>query len=211
MLRSLILLVNCTPCEHQSQFDKILDNRVSLFVLYSSRARLVPACPAYSRFPRVYLTPQRHRDLVAAEMPWVGRQHDVSLIHSTPLHILCLSSKVFFRAGLEVIKADSVYANELCDVKKPSTSTHPCAICMVARSDLGKPEVAELRTSAQITDALQEISAATTASERHAIGKRTGVVLRGKQPNPYRLIASVDTVTQIPPDVFHQDALVRRS
>ena len=109
------------------------------------------------------------------------------------------------------MKADSVYANELCDVKKPSTSEHPCATCMVSSRDLEKREVAELRTTSQITGALQEISAATSASERDAIGKRTGVVLRGYQPNPYREFASVDTVRQIPPDVFHQDALVRAS
>ena len=108
-----------------------------------------------------------------------------------------------------MIKADSVYANELCDVKKPSTSEHPCAICMVSRSELGNPDVLELRTTSQITRALQEITNASSVSEKAVIAKRTGVVLRGDQPNPYRQFASVDTVRQIPPDVFHQDSLVR--
>lgn len=34
--------------------------------------------------------------------------------------------QVFVRAALQVIKADSVGASELADVKKPSTSEHPC-------------------------------------------------------------------------------------
>lgn len=44
--------------------------------------------------------------------------------------VLCMSSRgspILLVVGLQIIKADSVYAQQICDVPKPSTSDHPCA------------------------------------------------------------------------------------
>lgn len=117
--------------------------------------------------------------------------------------------QVFFRAGLNVFKADSVYANEICDCKKPSTSTHPCITCMVHRDDLGKWNIiASPRTSKYIENGLDLLRSEDNRSTREREATRLGLVLRGSMANPYREFASMDTVRQIPPDIFHQDALV---
>ena len=119
------------------------------------------------------------------------REDVVGVMRSTPLRLSRFALQIFFRAGLEVIKADSVYANELADVNKPGTPEHPRATCMVPGGDLANHEVAERRTASQVTDALREIGAATSAFERDAISKRTGVVLRGNKSNPHILCASL--------------------
>lgn len=45
--------------------------------------------------------------------------------------------KIVSRGGVKVIEDDCAYANQLCDVKMPTMSRHPCAQRLVHRDGLG--------------------------------------------------------------------------
>ena len=80
---------------------------------------------------------------------------------------------------------------------------------MVHRDDLGKWDInASPRTSKDIENGLDLLRSEDNRSTREREATRLGLVLRGSMANPYRELASMDTVRQIPPEIFHQDALV---
>lgn len=125
--------------------------------------------------------------------------------HATPFR------QVFLRAGLQLLKLDSVGANELADVKKPGSSEHPCGQCNISRAELGDPHFdihGNARTTRGIVDGLRRVRETVGKSAKEAVSRELGVVVRGDCSNPFREHALVDTVNQICVDRFHQDATV---
>lgn len=118
----------------------------------------------------------------------------------------------FRRGGFTVLKADSVYAAEICDVKKPSKSKYLCATCTVAGDSLADSDAhlhSKRRTSRGIEDALHDIKTSRGGSFRRARSKEFGAVVHGGGVHPFRPYALLDTVHQLRADRFHQDALAR--